>query len=493
MIGLQKSQQRLLKRRAPRKRSTAVVSLTASLPESVWNIVKALKSGAKLVLLIGDLNEIFVQNYRYQTIGDWLTSALKELHKHELINNEPEFVEKLFGSAENLPLLIVNSDLLFRHDPERMAALVKSRIDNPNINNPLLLSFALLSSVPDELYSPTLDGVLVTLKRSAADNPAQLLSYYFERHKVAAAIDELAPALRGFSNRDIIYCLNRIRKAGEPISSPALLRQRLDLIRSRYHRLGAAYIPAEGLDDIAITSSFRGFLKELAANRAGAVQSLRRVAFYGYDAPLVMSAFAKELGLICIPAGNFVQDKISETKALLDSLEELVLWQPGCAVVFSPMELLVPTDSSLLLTSAHVQMIHRRIHSILDLMASRDNTAHVFMTSSKPAQLGIELNSKFDIRIPILPIALRQDIVEVLRILLMKQFAKVDHIPEPPGEVSMMTALHFNSVAREIKRRQDTAEQVDASIWNILPPVENLYEASLEIERWANTRIRARQ
>src|SRR5262249_24907779 len=157
---------------------------------------------ARLVVLTGDVHEVFTQNYRYQSVLEWLRQAVRDLVVHYVADGSLQAVQSLFQQKRDKPLLLLNTQLLLARERPAMIALVQSRLPDADAP-PLLLSFPLPSAIPDELYAPSLGSFILPIRRLTAGDPRQLLSFYLEEKEISVALDEVKPALKGLSNQDI--------------------------------------------------------------------------------------------------------------------------------------------------------------------------------------------------------------------------------------------------------------------------------------------------
>lgn len=463
------------------------ITLTASLPRPLDGIVRSLRSGTQLIVLTGDVQEVFTQNYRYQSVLDWLKSTVPSLTVQYVTDHPTETVRQVF--KESKPIAFLNAELLFADRPASMVALIQSQL-RATPGRQVIMAFSLPSSIPNELFAPSLDAVFLPIRRMGNDDPKQLLSYFLSERDVTAALDEVKPALRGLSNQDILYALNRIITSGNPITYQSVLDQKVNLLRARYSRLGAVQLSPSALGDLPIAPTVQRVLQELVrAGRGNADHRTRLVAFYGVDVSPVMEAFARDLGLVSLRIGNLVQDTLSETRSLLDQLEDLIFTQPGCAVLVVPYELVVPIDAGHQSSPPQVLLAHKRFTEILSRMARHPDAGSLFIGTPDPGRLGLEINLKFATRIPVLPFDSLAAGWDALTRLATRRGLDVSGLPEPPAEIGMVTALHLDCLLDEVAARTAAGDPLSADLWRVLPPTDDLDVMRQQMIRWSNVRL----
>jgi hypothetical protein len=449
-------------------------------------VVRAVRSGVGLIVLSGDVNEVFTQNYRYTSLIGWLGSAFSGLKVQFLTDASPATAHALLVE-ETKPLLVLNPELLFQDNPAGVIAMIQSRLGATGSAGPLLLNFSVPSTIPDELYSPRLNSVFVQIARLTSVDPEPLLSRYLEQHKLTAALDDIKPALKGLSNQDILHCLERIVKGGQEITTHAVLGQKLNLLRARYNRLGAVVEAPPTPETLVIQPELRQYLEDMTRHAPpGGVSRSRRIAFFGIHVAPIMEACARRLGLVAIRIEHLIQDTVAETSRTLDQLEELIFTQPGCAVLLSPYELVVPLEQHLPQGTTQAQLVHKRFTDILDRMGRAEQTASLFIGTRKPSTLGLELILKFPIRIPVLPITSPTIALDVLRAVAAARHIDVTGVSLPPAADLVLTSLHVDSVLDDIATRRGAGQTLDDGVWRTLPPTDSVDAISHEAIRWGN-------
>src|SRR5262249_21179455 len=147
----------------------------------------------------------------------------------------------------------------------------------------------------------------------------------------------------------------------------------------------------------------------------------------------------------------------------------------------------VPLDSEVARVSPQGQLVHKRFMTLLDRAGRAGDAACLFVGTRSPSLLGLELNLKFNPRVPVLPITSPATALSLLgRQARQRRLALGGPPPPPPGSCRL-TALHFESVLEEVQRRADGGLPLDGTVWDVLPPGDDLDELIQEATRWANT------